>query len=53
MAGLLLIRLRDRFAGRLGDRLTRRWRRLAPSATGALGVLVGLGLAGRALAGLA
>jgi ABC-type nickel/cobalt efflux system permease component RcnA len=56
-AGLLLIRLRDRyagrFAGRFADRLTRRWRRLAPSATGALVVVVGLGLAGRALAGLA
>ncbi|WP_203705079.1 HoxN/HupN/NixA family nickel/cobalt transporter [Asanoa iriomotensis] len=45
-AGLLLIRVRDRFAGRL--RGLRRWQRAAPSATAALIVVVGLGLAGRA-----
>ena len=52
-AGLLLIRLRDRYAGRFAGRLAGRWRRIAPSATGALVVVVGLGLAGRALATLA
>jgi len=52
-AGLLLIRLRDRYAARFAGRLADRWRRLAPSATGALVVVVGLGLAGRALATLA
>jgi ABC-type nickel/cobalt efflux system permease component RcnA len=52
-AGLLLIRLRDRYAGRFAGRLAGRWRRIAPSASGALVVVVGLGLAGRALATLA
>ncbi|MET8150571.1 sulfite exporter TauE/SafE family protein [Actinoplanes sp. NPDC049668] len=50
-AGLLLIRLRDRLEGRL--RLFDRWRSVAPSATAALILLVGLGLAGRALATVA
>jgi len=50
-AGLLLIRVRDRFAGRL--RLLDRWRVAAPSATAALIVVVGLGLAGRALSTIA
>jgi len=45
-AGLLLIQVRDRFAGRL--RLLERWQSAAPSATAALIVVVGLGLAGRA-----
>ncbi|WP_203711609.1 nickel/cobalt transporter [Asanoa siamensis] len=45
-AGLLLIRVRDRFAGRLRGLL--RWQAAAPSATAALIVVVGLGLAGRA-----
>jgi ABC-type nickel/cobalt efflux system permease component RcnA len=46
-AGLLLVRLRDRLEGRL--RFVARWRAVAPPATAALIVLVGLGLAGRAL----
>ena len=46
-AGLLLIRLRDRLEGRF--RLLARWRTAGPPATAALIVLVGLGLAGRAL----
>ncbi|GIF65637.1 hypothetical protein Ais01nite_36720 [Asanoa ishikariensis] len=50
-AGLLLIRVRDRFAGRL--RLLERWQLAAPSATAALIVVVGLGLAGRALSTIA
>ncbi|MDG4821389.1 sulfite exporter TauE/SafE family protein [Asanoa sp. WMMD1127] len=50
-AGLLLIRVRDRFAGRL--RLLERWRRAWPPATAALIVVVGLGLAGRALSTIA
>jgi nickel/cobalt exporter len=50
-AGLLLIRLRDRLEGRL--RLLDRWRSVAPSATAALILVVGLGLAGRALAAVA
>ncbi|MEJ3748234.1 High-affinity nickel-transporter [Actinomycetes bacterium KLBMP 9797] len=45
-AGLLLVRLRDRWPARLrGDRLAR----LMPAGTAALVLLVGLGLAGRAL----
>ncbi len=43
-AGLLLVRPRDRWAGRFGG-----WQTLAPRVAGALLVLVGLGLAGRAL----
>jgi ABC-type nickel/cobalt efflux system permease component RcnA len=50
-AGLLLIRLRDRLGGRL--RLLTRWSAVAPSATAALIIVVGLGLAGRALSTLA
>ncbi|MEV4533389.1 sulfite exporter TauE/SafE family protein [Asanoa sp. NPDC049518] len=50
-AGLLLIRVRNRFAGRL--RLADRWQSAAPSATAALIVVVGLGLAGRALSTIA
>ncbi|GID31952.1 nickel/cobalt transporter [Paractinoplanes brasiliensis] len=50
-AGLLLVRLRHRIEGRwrLGDR----WRAVSPSATAALIIVVGLGLAGRALTGVA
>jgi ABC-type nickel/cobalt efflux system permease component RcnA len=50
-AGLLLIRLRDRLEGRL--RFVARWQAVAPSATAALIVVVGLGLAGRALSAVA
>jgi ABC-type nickel/cobalt efflux system permease component RcnA len=50
-AGLLLVRLRDRLEGRL--RFVARWRAAAPPATAALIILVGLGLAGRALSAVA
>jgi nickel/cobalt exporter len=50
-AGLLLIRLRDRLEGRFT--FAARWRTAAPPATAALIVVVGLGLAGRALSTLA
>ena len=50
-AGLLLIRLRDRLEGRFG--FVARWQAVAPSATAALIVVVGLGLAGRALSAVA
>jgi ABC-type nickel/cobalt efflux system permease component RcnA len=50
-AGLLLIRLRDRLEGRF--RFAARWRAAAPAATAALIVVVGVGLAGRALSTLA
>jgi nickel/cobalt exporter len=50
-AGLLLIRLRDRLEGRF--RFAARWRAASPPATAALIVVVGLGLAGRALATIA
>jgi ABC-type nickel/cobalt efflux system permease component RcnA len=50
-AGLLLIRLRARFGGRL--RLLAQWSAVAPPATAALIIVVGLGLAGRALSTLA
>jgi hypothetical protein len=43
--------LRDRLEGRL--QFVARWRAVAPSATAALIILVGLGLAGRALSALA
>ncbi len=46
-AGLLLIRLQDRWSHRL-PRLTVRLSRLAPTGTAALVLLVGVGLAGRA-----
>jgi ABC-type nickel/cobalt efflux system permease component RcnA len=49
-AGLLLIRVRDRWAGRFA--LVGRLSALAPTGTAALVLLVGLGLAGRALATL-
>jgi ABC-type nickel/cobalt efflux system permease component RcnA len=50
-AGLLLIRLRDRLEGRFW--FAARWRAAAPAATAALIVVVGVGLAGRALSTLA
>jgi ABC-type nickel/cobalt efflux system permease component RcnA len=50
-AGLLLIRLQDRWSKRL-PRLTARLSTFAPTGTAALVLLVGLGLAGRAFAGL-
>ena len=54
LAGVLLVRLRDRFAERprrgRGWALVRRWGRLAPYATAALVFIVGLGLAIRSLA---
>jgi nickel/cobalt exporter len=50
-AGLLLIRIRDRFEGRF--RFLARWQAAAPPATAALIVIVGLGLAGRALSTVA
>ncbi|MCY1138151.1 sulfite exporter TauE/SafE family protein [Actinoplanes sp. Pm04-4] len=50
-AGLLLVRLRHRIDGRW--RWVARWQAVAPSATAALIILVGVGLAGRALAGVA
>jgi nickel/cobalt exporter len=50
-AGLLLIRLRDRLAVRF--RFVARWQAAAPPATAALILLVGLGLAGRALTAVA
>ncbi|MBU2668274.1 sulfite exporter TauE/SafE family protein [Actinoplanes bogorensis] len=50
-AGLLLVRLRHRLEGRW--RLAARWRSVSPPATAALIIVVGLGLAGRALAGVA
>jgi ABC-type nickel/cobalt efflux system permease component RcnA len=49
-AGLLLIRVRDRWAGRFPA--VRRLSAIAPTGTAALVLLVGLGLAGRALATL-
>jgi ABC-type nickel/cobalt efflux system permease component RcnA len=50
-AGLLLIRLQDRWSKRL-PRLTARLSAVAPAGTATLVLLVGLGLAGRAFAGL-
>jgi ABC-type nickel/cobalt efflux system permease component RcnA len=50
-AGLLLIRLRDRLEGRF--RFAARWRTAAPPFTAVLIVVVGLGLAGRALSTIA
>ena len=46
-AGLLLVRLRHRIDRRW--RFAARWRAVAPSATAALIIVVGVGLAGRAL----
>jgi ABC-type nickel/cobalt efflux system permease component RcnA len=50
-AGLLLVRLRHRIDRRWS--LARRWQAISPPATAALIIVVGLGLAGRALAGVA
>ena len=54
LAGVLLVRVRDRYAERRragrGSALVRRWGRLAPFATASLVVIVGLGLAVRSLA---
>jgi nickel/cobalt transporter (NicO) family protein len=53
MAGILLVRLRDRFAQRSvsrGQTFLRRWARIAPFATAALVVVVGFGLVVRSLA---
>ena len=52
LAGVLLVRLRDRYAERIrrGTGLVRRWTRWAPYATASLIVVVGLGLAIRSLA---
>jgi nickel/cobalt exporter len=54
LAGVLLVRLRDRYARRTrrgrGWALVRRWGRLAPYATASLVFIVGLGLAIRSLA---
>jgi nickel/cobalt transporter (NicO) family protein len=50
-AGLLLIRVQDRWSKRL-PRLTARLSRIMPTGTAALVLLVGLGLAGRAFAGI-
>ena len=53
LAGILLVRVRDRYAGRLaagrGTKALRRWRRIAPFATASLVIIVGLGLALRSL----
>jgi len=50
-AGLLLIRVQDRWSKRLPG-LTARLSRIMPTGTAALVLLVGLGLAGRAFAGI-
>ena len=54
LAGVLLVRLRDRYAGRTrtgrGAALVRRWGRVAPFATASLVIVVGFGLAVRSLA---
>jgi nickel/cobalt transporter (NicO) family protein len=54
LAGVLLVRLRDRYAERSHDgsgrTFLRRWGRIAPFATAALVVVVGLGLVVRSLA---
>jgi ABC-type nickel/cobalt efflux system permease component RcnA len=52
LAGVLLVRLRDRYAERVrrGTGLVRRWTRWAPYATALLVFIVGLGLAIRSLA---
>ena len=53
LAGILLVRVRDRYAARLrAGRATsalRRWSRVAPFATASLVIVVGLGLAVRSL----
>jgi nickel/cobalt transporter (NicO) family protein len=54
LAGVLLVRLRDRYAERSsegrGRTFLRRWGRIAPFATAFLVVVVGLGLVVRSLA---
>jgi ABC-type nickel/cobalt efflux system permease component RcnA len=50
-AGLLLIKVQDRWSKRL-PRMTARLSRIMPTGTAALVLLVGLGLAGRAFAGI-
>jgi ABC-type nickel/cobalt efflux system permease component RcnA len=52
LAGVLLVRVRDRYAERVrrGTGLVRRWTRWAPYATASLVFVVGLGLAIRSLA---
>ena len=52
LAGVLLVRLRDRYAERVrrGTGLVRRWTRWAPYATALLVFIVGLGLGIRSLA---
>ncbi|GID72887.1 hypothetical protein Ade02nite_15280 [Paractinoplanes deccanensis] len=50
-AGILLLRLRDRLERR--SKLFARWRAVAQPATATLIIVVGLGLAGRALSALA
>ena len=54
LAGVLLVRLRDRYAPRSGDgrgrTFLRRWGRIAPFATALLVVVVGLGLVVRSFA---
>ncbi|MFE4633567.1 hypothetical protein ACFRJ1_09320 [Streptomyces sp. NPDC056773] len=55
VAGLLLVRLRDRIAARTAERAAARLRklgRIGPAATSALVLLVGLGLAARAVTAL-
>ncbi|MFE2529546.1 sulfite exporter TauE/SafE family protein [Streptomyces sp. NPDC059382] len=55
LAGLLLMRLRDRIAARTAERASARLRtlgRIGPAATSALVLLVGLGLTIRAITGL-
>ncbi|MFF4321162.1 nickel/cobalt transporter [Streptomyces sp. NPDC001568] len=54
LAGLLLVRLRDRIAARTAERASARLRklgRIGPAATSALVLLVGLGLTARAVTG--
>ena len=56
LAGILLVRVRDRYQRRAGSkpgrsgRVAAGWTRLAPFVTAALVVIVGLGLAVRSLA---
>ncbi|MGW5397626.1 hypothetical protein [Streptomyces sp. NPDC003952] len=55
LAGLLLVRLRDRITARTAGRASTRLRalgRIGPAATSALVLLVGIGLSARALTGL-
>ncbi|MFD5142301.1 sulfite exporter TauE/SafE family protein [Streptomyces sp. NPDC058401] len=55
LAGLLLVRLRDRISARTAERASTRLKvfgRIGPAATSALVLLVGVGLTARALTGL-